>query len=177
MPSPPCADAAPRLLDRGREVIHIKHYSIRTEQAYLHWIRRYILSTAGICRSHPSGDRQVEIDWRRRPWLFSVPRWQKQVLVPPGAAAFDDSAKGTRMNQDFPGAVPEIPVHSVVKAAAYYVNSRFPQGLGRRGWRDWSSFQRKLQNLVDQPRLSRTVRNSWWASGDLAQSRQQEGGR
>lgn len=43
MPSPPCADAAPRLLDRVREVIRIKHYSIRTEQAYLHWIRRYIL--------------------------------------------------------------------------------------------------------------------------------------
>jgi integron integrase len=43
MPSPPRADTAPRLLDRVREVIRIKHYSIRTEQAYLHWIRRYIL--------------------------------------------------------------------------------------------------------------------------------------
>lgn len=31
-----------RLLDRVREVIRIKHYSIRTEQAYLQWIRRYI---------------------------------------------------------------------------------------------------------------------------------------
>jgi integron integrase len=35
--------AAPRLLDRVREIIRIKHYSIRTEQAYLQWIRRYIL--------------------------------------------------------------------------------------------------------------------------------------
>jgi integron integrase len=33
----------PRLLDRVRELIRIRHYSIRTEQAYLQWIRRYIL--------------------------------------------------------------------------------------------------------------------------------------
>jgi integrase len=32
-----------RLLDEVRDVIRIKHYSIRTEQAYLQWIRRYIL--------------------------------------------------------------------------------------------------------------------------------------
>jgi integron integrase len=33
----------PRLLEEVRETIRLKHYSIRTEQAYLHWIRRYIL--------------------------------------------------------------------------------------------------------------------------------------
>lgn len=33
----------PRLLDRVREVIRIRHYSIRTEQAYVQWIRRFIL--------------------------------------------------------------------------------------------------------------------------------------
>jgi hypothetical protein len=32
-----------RLLDQVRDVIRIKHYSIRTEQAYLQWVRRYIL--------------------------------------------------------------------------------------------------------------------------------------
>ena len=31
-----------RLLERVRELIRIRHYSIRTEQAYLQWIRRYI---------------------------------------------------------------------------------------------------------------------------------------
>jgi hypothetical protein len=31
-----------RQLGRVREVIRIKHYSIRTEHAYLQWIRRYI---------------------------------------------------------------------------------------------------------------------------------------
>ena len=32
----------PRLLDRVRDRIRYKHYSIRTEQAYLDWIRRFI---------------------------------------------------------------------------------------------------------------------------------------
>ncbi len=33
----------PRLLDRVRAAIRTKHYSIRTEQAYVDWIRRFIL--------------------------------------------------------------------------------------------------------------------------------------
>ena len=32
----------PRLLDRVRDAVRRKHYSYRTEQTYLHWIRRYI---------------------------------------------------------------------------------------------------------------------------------------
>jgi integron integrase len=33
----------PRLLDRLREAIRVRHYSIRTEDAYVDWARRYIL--------------------------------------------------------------------------------------------------------------------------------------
>lgn len=33
----------PRLLDQVRNKIRLKHYSIRTEQAYVHWIRRFVL--------------------------------------------------------------------------------------------------------------------------------------
>ena len=33
----------PRLLDRVREAIRVRHYSLRTEQTYIQWIRRYIL--------------------------------------------------------------------------------------------------------------------------------------
>ncbi len=33
----------PRLLDRVRAAIRARHYSRRTEEAYVHWIRRYIL--------------------------------------------------------------------------------------------------------------------------------------
>jgi integrase len=32
-----------RLLDQVRELIRIRHYSIRTEQAYVQWIKRFIL--------------------------------------------------------------------------------------------------------------------------------------
>ena len=34
--------AAPRLLEQVRARIRFKHYSIRTEQAYLDWIRRFV---------------------------------------------------------------------------------------------------------------------------------------
>ncbi len=34
--------ATPKLLDQVRERIRVKHYSLRTEDAYLHWIRRLI---------------------------------------------------------------------------------------------------------------------------------------
>ena len=33
----------PKLLDLVRQKIRLKHYSIRTEQAYADWIRRFIL--------------------------------------------------------------------------------------------------------------------------------------
>lgn len=37
------AAAQPRLLDRVREAIRRKHYSRRTEETYIHWIKRFIL--------------------------------------------------------------------------------------------------------------------------------------
>jgi len=36
-------DEKPRLLDQLRACIRTRHYSIRTEQAYVQWVRRYIL--------------------------------------------------------------------------------------------------------------------------------------
>src|ERR671924_272663 len=46
MPPILCASARqnkPKLLDQVRDVIRRKHFSIRTEQAYVDWIRRFIL--------------------------------------------------------------------------------------------------------------------------------------
>ncbi len=43
--------APPKLLDRVREAIRVRHYSRRTESAYVHWIRRYILFHK---KRHPS---------------------------------------------------------------------------------------------------------------------------
>jgi integron integrase len=33
----------PKLLDQIREVIKLKHFSIRTEETYVHWIKRFII--------------------------------------------------------------------------------------------------------------------------------------
>jgi integron integrase len=38
----PAAPPKPRLLDRTLEAIRARHYSRRTEKAYVHWIKRYI---------------------------------------------------------------------------------------------------------------------------------------
>jgi len=32
-----------KLLDQVRDAIRLKHYSIRTEEAYVNWIKRFIL--------------------------------------------------------------------------------------------------------------------------------------
>jgi len=41
--APFAAPQRPRLLDRVRDKIRVKHYSIRTEHAYVDWVRRFIL--------------------------------------------------------------------------------------------------------------------------------------
>ena len=48
----------PKLLDRVRWHLRVKHYSIRTEQAYTDWIRRYILFHR---KRHPDemGEKQI----------------------------------------------------------------------------------------------------------------------
>jgi integron integrase len=47
----PGASAKPRLLDRVRDAIRARHYSRRTEKAYVAWIRRYIFFHG---KRHPS---------------------------------------------------------------------------------------------------------------------------
>ena len=32
----------PKLLDQMKTAIRIKHYSLKTEKSYVHWVRRYI---------------------------------------------------------------------------------------------------------------------------------------
>ena len=46
-----------KLLDQVRDAIPLKHYSYRTEQAYVGWIKRYISSTVQI--AHLTTDRDV----------------------------------------------------------------------------------------------------------------------
>jgi integron integrase len=48
----------PKLLDEVRDVIRRKHFSIRTEQAYTDWIKRYILFHG---KRHPREMAEVEV--------------------------------------------------------------------------------------------------------------------
>ena len=50
--------APPRLLDSVREAIRVRHYSLRTERAYVHWIRRFVLFHD---RRHPNEMGAAEV--------------------------------------------------------------------------------------------------------------------
>ncbi|MGE5523878.1 MAG: phage integrase N-terminal SAM-like domain-containing protein [Rhodospirillaceae bacterium] len=49
---------APRLLDQVRDTIRRKYMSRRTEEAYVHWIRRYICFTG---KRHPATLGEAEV--------------------------------------------------------------------------------------------------------------------
>ena len=59
MPDSPSSSQPPKLLDQVRGKIRLKHYSIRTEQAYVDWIKRFILY---FDKQHPRdlGAQEVE---------------------------------------------------------------------------------------------------------------------
>ncbi len=48
----------PKLLDKVRDVIRRKHYSFRTEQTYIDWIRRFILFHG---KRHPRDLAEAEV--------------------------------------------------------------------------------------------------------------------
>jgi hypothetical protein len=55
-----------KLLDQMREVMRLKHYSIRTEQSYYDWLRRYVRfhqmsrdPRSGVTRRHHLDEANV----------------------------------------------------------------------------------------------------------------------
>ncbi len=48
----------PRLLDQVRQAIRVRHYSDKTEKAYIHWIKRYIFFHN---KQHRAGMAEAEI--------------------------------------------------------------------------------------------------------------------
>ena len=48
----------PKLLDQVRQIIRIKHYSLRTEESYVNWIKRFIFFHD---KKHPKEMREKEI--------------------------------------------------------------------------------------------------------------------
>lgn len=57
-PPEPLPAAPPKLLDRVRWHLRVKHYSLRTEHAYVDWIRRFILFHR---KQHPNDMGEKEI--------------------------------------------------------------------------------------------------------------------
>jgi hypothetical protein len=53
----PAQPQGPRLLNRVREAIRRKHYSRRTEETYIHWIKRFIYFSG---KRHPVRDNPRE---------------------------------------------------------------------------------------------------------------------
>ena len=58
--------SSPRLLDQVRDRLRVKHYSMRTEDTYLQWIRRFIFFHG---KKHPREMGGPQVD---RPWLDGV---------------------------------------------------------------------------------------------------------
>ncbi len=58
-PTPDSAQRPPRFLDRVRIAIRARHYSLRTEEAYVGWIRRYIFFHG---KRHPKEMGEQEIN-------------------------------------------------------------------------------------------------------------------
>ena len=56
--APGAAPGKPKLLDQVRDTIRLKHYSLRTEQAYTDWIRRFILFHN---KRHPRDMAEAEV--------------------------------------------------------------------------------------------------------------------
>jgi integron integrase len=54
----PSGDRKPKLLDQVRDELRVRHYSIRTEEAYVDWIKRFILFHG---KRHPAGMGAGEI--------------------------------------------------------------------------------------------------------------------
>ena len=59
MSSDPIAVQPPKLLDRVRHACRVRHYSIRTEEAYHDWVRRFILFHG---KRHPQEMGAAEIN-------------------------------------------------------------------------------------------------------------------
>jgi integron integrase len=59
MDSNTSSSQSPRLLDRVRGKIRLKHYSIRTEQAYVDWIKRFVLH---FDKRHPAEMGAPEVE-------------------------------------------------------------------------------------------------------------------
>ena len=107
----PAERGQPRLLEQVRNAIRRRHYSYRTEQAYVHWIKRYIYfhgkhhpaemgaNEVTAFLTHLARDRSVAASTQNqalssllflctaRCWISSCPGWTAS-SAPSGRSAF-----------------------------------------------------------------------------------------
>lgn len=58
--TPPAGDPPPRrLLDRVRDALRVRHYAIRTEDAYAYWVKRFVLFHG---KRHPDDMGEAEVN-------------------------------------------------------------------------------------------------------------------
>lgn len=78
----------PRILDQARTVLRCKHYSLRTEVSYLHWIRRFIrfhhephANAMGRPEIEAFPTHAVPVSFRENQGLIALPRGSRLRLV------------------------------------------------------------------------------------------------
>ena len=102
-PGVPGRAPVPRLLDRIREAIRFRHYSRRTEKAYVGWARRYVLLHG---KRHPQemGEPRAafELSWH---WVFPATRF------------YTDPASGRRRRHHLHESVLQRAMREAVRAA------------------------------------------------------------
>jgi len=105
-----------KLLDRVRDAIRLKHYSIRTEEAYVHWIKRCIsLHTRG----HPAEMGAPEIE------AFLTHLAVHENVFPSGANTSTLPCERVRHSLDVRAAV----LHSFLRRWQRFSTSGHPKAL------------------------------------------------
>ena len=87
--SPPTASATPavpRLMERLRQEVRVKHYSICTEQAYMDWVRRFIVFHG---KRHPSELGAAEVASFLTHLAVNAIKLSKQPIIDPWQSLFN----------------------------------------------------------------------------------------
>jgi hypothetical protein len=58
----PASRKEKKLLDHMREVMHVKHYSLRTERTYCDWVERFIRFHLHPCTEKAGSQGQKPLD-------------------------------------------------------------------------------------------------------------------
>src|SRR6266571_3441193 len=102
-----------KLLDQVREVMRLRHYSIRTEQCYCDWIRRFIKFHQMRSRDELLGGGGVYLPWAiERKYAGAATEWKWQYVFP--ARGLSKDPRSGRMQRHH---VDEATIQKAIRAA------------------------------------------------------------